>query len=95
MFPAPFFLPSFFTLHLKEQCHVLSDHLTQSLEDPSLLSDHLYLPLFFSVSFATKYTHTHTLPVGGGGFSRKSTFSPIAKGELAFSFSGNKVMVPF
>lgn len=97
MFPA--FLLSFFTLHLKEQCHVLSDHLTQSLESPSLLSDHLYPPLFFSVFFATKHTQTHTTLPGQDRSLQKRYFSLIAKEELAVSFGGNKVinkvMVPF
>lgn len=66
------FSPSF-ALSLKEQCHVLSDHLTQSLEDPSLLSDHLYLPLFFLClpflsakhTQADAYTRTNNTTLGG------------------------------
>lgn len=81
-----FVFPPSFALSLKEQCHVLSDHLTQSLEDPSLLSDHLYLPLFFlCLPFCQQNTHkqmhTHvqtTLPwvvsweVGGSSSGRSS-----------------------
>lgn len=106
---------------------MLSDHLTQSLEDPSLLSDHLYLPLFFLCLpfFFVSKTHTsrriHTYQnhyrgwpgvgvgrgaggqgsSGGGGKKTKNKiyFTPVAEGQLAVSFSGNKVinkvMVPF
>lgn len=101
---------------------MLSDHLTQSLEDPSLLSDHLYLPLFFlCLPFfcqqnTHKQTHTHvptSLPwVARWGWEvaaaaaaaknkkkKKIYFTPVAEGQLAVSFSGNKVinkvMVPF
>lgn len=111
-----FVFPPSFALSLKEQCHVLSDHLTQSLEDPSLLSDHLYLPLFFlCLLFCQQNTHkqmhTHvqtTLPrvasweVGGSSSStssEKNKRQNLFQGQLAVSFSGNKVinkvMVPF
>ena len=76
-----FFFPfklSFFKLHLKEQCHVLSDHLTQSSESLSLLSDHLCLPLFLSVWFFFFFffffgnqTHT-TMPQGLGLYKKKT-----------------------
>lgn len=100
---------------------MLSDHLTQSLEDPSLLSDHLYLPLFFLClpfflsakhTQADAYTRTNITTLGGqvgkggccssgGGKKTKNKiyFTPVAEGQLAVSFSGNKVinkvMVPF
>lgn len=65
-----FFFPlSFFTLHLKEQCHVLSDHLTQSPERLSLLSDHLCLPLFFSV--LVFFPHTKHIRLRGWVFMKK------------------------
>lgn len=91
---------SFFKPHLKEQCHVLSDHLTQSSESPSLLSDHLCLPLFFSVVFSLFFfssfcnqTHT-TTPEGLALYDKKHDSSLIAKRRLSVvSFRGNKSKV--
>lgn len=70
------------------------------------LTTSIYLSFSLSFSFPAKHTNTYThinnAAWGGGRLTKKEKkyyFSPMAEGELAVSFSGNKVinkvMVPF
>lgn len=69
------------------------------------LTTSIYLSFSLSFSFPAKHTntYTHINNVAWGGErltkKKKNYFSPMAEGELAVSFSGNKVinkvMVPF